>query len=94
VKSGPQKNYWDSWYVHIASVSMVAGQGCHMGTIQLSVSVVSMIWYNMHFLRISDYHWIAFMIMPKRGYMLVLDSADFDPDRYKEFVGILNMLAK
>ena len=34
------------------------------------------------------------MIKPKRGRMLVFDSADFDPKTYKEFEGILNMLAK
>ena len=27
--------------------------------------------------------------MPKQGRILVLDSADFDPDTYKEFEGIL-----
>ena len=34
------------------------------------------------------------MIKPKKGRILVLDSADFDPDTYKEFEGNLNMLAK
>ena len=39
-------------------------------------------------------HWIAFMIQPKKGRMLVLDSTDFAPTRYAESVSILNMLAK
>ena len=34
------------------------------------------------------------MIKPKKGCILALDSVDFDPDTYKEFMGILNMLAK
>jgi hypothetical protein len=34
------------------------------------------------------------MIKPKKGRTLVLDSADFHLDTYKEFEGILNMLAK
>ena len=34
------------------------------------------------------------MIKPKKGRILVLDSADFIPDTYAEFEGILNILAK
>ena len=34
------------------------------------------------------------MIKPKKGRILVLDSADFDPKSYKEFEDILNMVAK
>jgi hypothetical protein len=34
------------------------------------------------------------MLQPNRGKMLVLDSTDFEPRRYKEFISILNMLAK
>jgi hypothetical protein len=34
------------------------------------------------------------MLQPKREKMLILDSDDFEPRRYKEFISILNMLAK
>jgi hypothetical protein len=34
------------------------------------------------------------MLEPKGVKMLILDSADFEPRRYKEFMSILNMLAK
>ena len=34
-------------------------------------------------------HWIAIMIMPKIGRAVVLDSADYDRKRYREFIGIL-----
>jgi len=36
---------------------------------------------------------IDFLIQPKLRKVLVLDSADWDKKRYKEFTGILNMLA-
>ena len=34
-------------------------------------------------------HWIAIMINPKIGRAVVLDSADYDGKRYREFIGIL-----
>ena len=33
VRKKEHRNHYDSWYVHIASVSTVVGRGCHMGTI-------------------------------------------------------------
>jgi hypothetical protein len=39
--------------LYIASDATMARQGCHMGTILLQVSVVSIIFYNMHFLQIN-----------------------------------------
>ena len=50
-----KKNRKKSWCLHIASDATVAGQGCHMGTIPLPVSVVSIICYNIHLLRVNAY---------------------------------------
>ncbi|CAO2198211.1 unnamed protein product [Urochloa humidicola] len=38
-----------------------------------------------------DNHWIAIIIMPKRAQAVVLDSADYERKRYKEFLGIIQI---
>uniref|UniRef100_K3ZNL2 Ubiquitin-like protease family profile domain-containing protein n=1 Tax=Setaria italica TaxID=4555 RepID=K3ZNL2_SETIT len=34
-------------------------------------------------------HWICIIILPKRGEAVVLDSASYDRDRYKDFIDII-----
>ncbi|CAN6328066.1 unnamed protein product [Urochloa humidicola] len=36
-----------------------------------------------------DNHWIGIILMPKIAQVAVLDSADYEKKRYKEFLGIL-----
>ncbi|CAN6251011.1 unnamed protein product [Urochloa humidicola] len=36
-----------------------------------------------------DNHWIGIILMPKVAQTVVLDSADYERKRYKEFMGIL-----
>ncbi|RCV30489.1 hypothetical protein SETIT_6G099200v2 [Setaria italica] len=36
-----------------------------------------------------EHHWICIIILPKLGEAVILDSASYHRDRYKDFIGII-----
>jgi hypothetical protein len=44
-----------------------------------------------HKLNLYRDHWICFILYPKVGKVLVLDSLDYDPSSYAKFLSILKL---